>query len=118
MEHDLFGKPVSTFPDHALVAPLHFGRRARQNFSQMRFRFGVALQPLGHCLAQMIECGFDERWQGSTPLAFAARCSPPAVDAFADCGQPVEHDIGKVAVGFEIGAAFRGDGVKLFCAFA
>jgi hypothetical protein len=23
MEHDLFGKPVSTFPDHALIAKRH-----------------------------------------------------------------------------------------------
>jgi hypothetical protein len=45
-EHDLFGKPVSTFPDHALnldLGPeLHdlLGRQAKER----RRAFGVALQ--------------------------------------------------------------------------
>jgi len=30
MEHDLFGKPVSTFPDHALADTLATARRQRR----------------------------------------------------------------------------------------
>jgi hypothetical protein len=29
-EHDLFGKPVSTFPDHALCSPEQFGGTAHR----------------------------------------------------------------------------------------
>ena len=65
----------------------------------------------------MIEGRFDQRRQRTPILAFAARCASPAIDAFAERGQPVEHDVGEFAIGLQIGAAFIGDGVELFRAF-
>ena len=62
----------------------------------------------------MIEGGFDQRRQRPPIFTFAARVAPPAVDAFAERGQPIEHDVGEIAIGLEIGAAFIGDGVELF----
>ena len=50
-------------------------------------------------LAQMIEGGFDQRRQIAPVVAVAARLAPPAVHAFADRGQPVEHDLDQVAIG-------------------
>ncbi len=51
MEHDLIGRPVSTFPDHALAALLGVGlklRLERREFCKRRIRVGrlVALAPL------------------------------------------------------------------------
>ena len=62
VEHDLFGKPASTFPDHALAALLGVSlelRLQRRELGEWRIRVGRFLAPLE---------AFD-RWA----LAFALR---------------------------------------------
>jgi hypothetical protein len=40
-EHDLFGKPVPTFPDHALVPILHFSHGAKTPRPDVSSKCGV-----------------------------------------------------------------------------
>jgi hypothetical protein len=74
LEHDLFGKPVSTFPDHALGAERlrpaagedHFSRKIRdRNLLAIKKSSGrILIQPLPRNTAQ----GASRNQHGATPI--------------------------------------------------
>jgi hypothetical protein len=45
VKHDLLGKPVSTFPDHALGCSAHAGKRVTDAATVVRFDRDGRLQP-------------------------------------------------------------------------
>src|SRR5882672_6992285 len=104
-------------PDGAPSRSLQIGVGTGEDFDQPRFRRVVAFKPLADGLAQMVEGGLDQRRQGAPLVAFAAHRAPPAVHAFAQRGQAVEHSVDNVAIGFKPGAAFVGNSIKLLAAF-
>ena len=75
----------------------------------MRLGIRVAFKTLADGLAQMVECRFAQRWQRTAFAAFTAYALPPAIDALAECTQPIKHGVDNLAIGLEIGAAFFGD---------
>ena len=91
--------------------------RAGEDFDQTRFGLRILFQAFADGLAQMVEGGFDERRQRAAIPPLAARGAPPAVHAFAERSQAVEHGVDDIAIGLQVGAAFRGDGVELLAAF-
>src|SRR5262249_2074408 len=100
----------------ALLLPLDIGRGAGEDLHKMRPGISVAFKTLADGLAQMVECGFGQRRQGTALAAFTALATytlPPAVDALAQRAQPIKHGVDNLAIGLEVGAAFLGDGVKL-----
>ena len=67
--HDLFGKPLHTFPDHALIHPASFAlpigiaKAALQNFTGPRFgqRFTAGSPPIGAPCIHRYACGIRPR---------------------------------------------------------
>src|SRR5580700_8715762 len=106
--------PLFRLPSTRYLRALQIGVGAHEDLDQAGFCIGVALQALADGLTQMIEGGFDERGQTAAILAVAAAGSAaPTVHALAKGRQTVEHHVYEVAIAFQIGAAFVGDGVEL-----
>jgi hypothetical protein len=108
--------PVSSAEGcHTRSLALHVGRGARQDLDKMGLGIGVAFKTLADGLAQMVERGFAQRRQRTAFAAFtalAAYALPPAIDALAECTQPIKHGVDNLAIGLEIGAAFFGEGQR------
>jgi hypothetical protein len=78
VEHDLFGKPVSTFPAHALTAFVLFRRLARSGRRALWTRQGSGLPLQGRPSARLLLQGRRIRsaaWRHYTRLLLRRPCA-------------------------------------------
>src|SRR5262249_9114511 len=78
---------------------LHIRRGARQDFYQMGFGIGIAFKAFADGRAQVLERRLGQGREGAPFTALTPHALTPAVDAFAQCAQPIKHRVDDLAIG-------------------